>query len=74
MTRMRWVGVGAILVVAIIVGVVFGFLAGVAVVLGVVTLLLFTSPLLARGLFDYNPFRVQGEERFGSDADKRSKE
>jgi hypothetical protein len=69
MNRRRWVAVGAVLLVAIVVGIFFGYLAGVALALGVLTIFLLGfsfDPELSQ-----RPGRSWGEKMFGSDAAKR---
>ena len=70
--RKRWICVGAVLLAAIVVGIFFGPVAGIALALGVLTVFLLalgTSVDLERGPGTWG--RVWGEKQFGSDAAKR---
>ncbi len=71
MTRARWIGVGATLLIGIVTGIVFGYLAGIAVVLGVLTLFGLGFGWRAGFDSDMNMGRSWGEKQFGSDASKR---
>jgi hypothetical protein len=71
MSRTRWIGVGAVLLVAIVVGIFFGYLAGIALALGVLTVFLLGFGWSAEVGVTENWGRAWGEKLFGSDAAKR---
>jgi hypothetical protein len=71
MKRRRWIAVGAVLLVAIVVGIFFGYLAGIALALGVLTILLLGFGFGAEVELSQRPGRSWGEKQFGSDAAKR---
>jgi hypothetical protein len=73
MTRTRWIAVGGVLLVAIVVGILFGYVAGVAVALVVPTVLLlaFGWAFGAEAAGSDPVARYWEEEGFSSDATRR---
>jgi hypothetical protein len=68
-SRRRVIAVGVVLGLAIVVGVLFGYLAGVAVVLAAITIpMLLFGPLLGVDA-EARAARKLGRNRFGSDED-----
>jgi len=73
LTKRRLVLVILILAVATVVGILFGYVAGVAVVLAVVTLILLRRSPQAALEIESRMYRGWGREVMGSEADDRPK-
>ena len=72
MSRTRWIGVvGAVLLVAIVVGIFFGYVAGIALALGVLTIFLLGGGYSAGVGMQESLTRSWGEKLLGSDGVKR---
>ena len=71
MSRTRWIGVGAVLLVSIVVGILFGYVAGIALALGVLTIFLLSGGWSADVGMQETLGRSWGEKLLGSDAAKR---
>jgi len=72
-TTRRMIFAAVIVVIAVVAGVLFGYLAGVAVVLGAITLVaLGLGPVMGLGAAQA-PFREAGRRRFGRDRDDDSR-
>ena len=72
MSRKRWIGVGAVLLVAIVVGIFFSYVAGIALALGVVTVFLLGFGWASSEVETPERMgRAWGEKQFGSDGAKR---
>jgi hypothetical protein len=69
-SKRRIVVLALILVAAIVIGIVFGFLAGIAVVVGVASVVLFGLGTATGGMLPYKIGQNYGRERFGSEDDR----